>query len=182
MKPSYEQLHRGGAKRPARAPQRKTVQGRPPGSHRTDGSLENQADVAADAAVRRLPNVSRGLTEAPPARYDAPASVGRELPGELRADLENTFGADLAAVRVHDDATAHTSARAEEAQAFTAGRDVYFAQGKYAPASAEGFQLLAHEIAHVLQQTGRRLTSTLVEATEREGGGDIQQQEGHRHG
>ena len=98
----------------------------------------------------------------------------------MRTDLEGTFGADLAAVRVHDDAAAHTSARAEEAQAFTAGRDVYFAQGKYAPASVEGYRLLAHEIAHVLQQTGRRFSSTLVQATEREGAGDIQL--GSRHG
>jgi hypothetical protein len=174
MKPQHVQLRRGGKKRSAQAPQRKAVEGRAPGSRNSDSSLEAQADNAADGAVRHRPNVSRGLTEAPPAKYDAPASVGREMVREVRTDLEATFGAELAAVRVHDDAAAHTSARAEEAQAFTAGRDVYFAQGKYAPNSTEGLRLLAHEIAHVLQQTGRRLSSTLVEATEREGAGDVQ--------
>ena len=150
------------------------MQGRPPGSRRTDGSLEQQAELAADRSVRRMTNVSRSLTEARPAAYDAPSSTGRALADVVRRDLEATFGADLAAVRVHDDAAAHSAARREEAQAFTAGRDIYFAQGKYAPTSAEGRRLLSHEIAHVLQQTGRRLSSTLVRATEREGAGELQ--------
>jgi hypothetical protein len=174
MRTAPLQLRPTGARRPARALARKLVQGKAPGTRRTDGTLEQQAELAADQAVRRLPNVSRGLTEAPPASYDAPASAGRGLGEALQLDLEDTFGADLAAVRVHDDAAAHSAAQREEAQAFTAGRDVYFAQGKYAPASNDGRRLLAHEIAHVLQQTGRRLSTTLIQATERQGAGEIQ--------
>ena len=57
MKPTYLQIPRVA---PARsAPQRKMIQGRPPGSRRTNDSLESQADVASDGAVRRLPDVAR---------------------------------------------------------------------------------------------------------------------------
>jgi hypothetical protein len=165
---------RHGVRRSIQNPARKVVQGKPPGTRRTDGSLEQQAELAAAESVQRMTNVSRRLTETAPSRYDAPSSVGRELASELRLDLEQTFGADLAAVRIHDDAAAHTAAGHEEARAFTAGRHIYFAQGQYAPASAEGRRLLSHEIAHVLQQTGRRFSTMLIRATEREGSGDLQ--------
>jgi hypothetical protein len=173
VKLAQPQLRRqAGARRRARA--RKVEQGKPPGTRRENASLEAQADLVADQAIRRMTNVARAITPAEPAKYDAPASAAKELPAELRADLDDTFGADLAAVRVHDDATAHAAARREDAQAFTAGRDIYFAQGKYEPASTEGRRLLSHEIAHVLQQTGRRLTATLIQASEREGSGEVQ--------
>ena len=175
MKMAPQVRRSAGARRPGQAPARKVVEGKPPGTRgRTDATLEQQAELTAEQAVRGMTNVSRNLTEAAPAKYDAPSSAGRELTATLRLDLEETFGADLAAVRVHDNATAHAAARREEAQAFTAGRNIYFAQGKYAPASTEGRRLLSHEIAHVLQQTGRRLSTTLIQATEREGSGDLQ--------
>jgi hypothetical protein len=165
-------------RRRARAPiARKVLQGKPPGTRaRTMGSLERQADEAAVDARRGSTNASRGLTPAPPARYEAPASAGRPLPVALRAEVEASFGADLVAVRVHDDAAAHAAARTEEAEAFTAGRRIYFGQGRFDPGSADGRHLLHHEVAHVLQQTGRRLTTTLIQATEREGTGEIQKQ------
>jgi hypothetical protein len=57
-------------------------------------------------------------------------------------------------VRVHADATAAASARALNARAYTVGRDVVFAQGQYQPATTGGRQLIAHELAHVVQQSG----------------------------
>lgn len=162
------------ARQRGRTPARKVEQGKPPGTHETSGTLEQQADLAADQSLRRLTNISRGLTDAPPAAYDAPSSAGREIAAPVRLDLEETFGADLTVVRVHDDGAAHAAARREEAQAFTAGRDIYFAQGRYTPTSTAGRRLLSHEIAHVLQQTGKRVSATLIQATERTGSGDIQ--------
>ena len=76
---------------------------------------------------------------------------GQALPGPTRDAYEAHFGRDLGAVRVHD--FPHALA-GSGANAFTIGTDIAFAPGKYSTASAAGRGLLAHEIAHVLQQAG----------------------------
>ncbi|HEX8691336.1 MAG TPA: DUF4157 domain-containing protein [Longimicrobium sp.] len=91
---------------------------------------------------------------APPAVHRALAAPGRPLEGGDRAFMETRFGRDFGAVRVHDDAPAAESARAVNALAYTVGRDVVFGAGRYAPGTAEGRRLLAHELAHVVQQGG----------------------------
>jgi uncharacterized protein DUF4157 len=165
----------GGARS---AVQRKALQGRTPGVNRfsPNSSHERQADEAADGTLRKQRNVARILTPAPPARYAAPSSTGAMLPEAVRGELEEAFGADLSEMRVHHDGGAHAAARLEEARAFTAGRDVYFGQGAFDPASAEGKRLLAHEVAHVLQQTGRRTSTTMIHATTQEGAGEPQKE------
>jgi outer membrane protein OmpA-like peptidoglycan-associated protein len=73
--------------------------------------------------------------------------------------MEQRFGADFSGVRVHDDARAAESARAVDAHAYTVGSDLVFGAGRWAPGTAAGDRLLAHELAHTLQQGGvaRRL-------------------------
>jgi hypothetical protein len=66
--------------------------------------------------------------------------------------MEYRFGESFGDVRVHTDQAAATSAQALDANAYTSGRDIYFAQGKYAPDTDEGQHLLAHELTHTLQQ------------------------------
>jgi hypothetical protein len=68
--------------------------------------------------------------------------------------MESFFGHDFSRVRVHTDARAATSAQAVQASAYTVGQDIVFARGKYAPASMAGRELLAHELAHTIQQAG----------------------------
>jgi hypothetical protein len=72
----------------------------------------------------------------------------------VRAFFEPRFGATLDGVRIHTDSRAVASARAVHARAFTVGRDVVFGAGAYAPETARGRRLLAHELTHVLQQSG----------------------------
>jgi hypothetical protein len=74
-------------------------------------------------------------------------------PGTL-SFMESRFGHDFSRVRVHTDARAAEAASALDAHAFTVGRDVMFDTGEYQPESHEGRVLLAHELTHVLQQTG----------------------------
>ncbi len=62
-------------------------------------------------------------------------------------------GYDFSQVRVHADSKAADSARAVGALAYTVGRDVVFGAGQYAPQTSEGRRLLAHELAHTVQQT-----------------------------
>lgn len=76
---------------------------------------------------------------------------GRQLDPVLRAPMEQAFGADLSAVRVHTDSRI---APAIGATAFTYGNQVHFASGAYDPRSARGQHLVAHEVTHTLQQGG----------------------------
>ena len=79
-------------------------------------------------------------------------SPGRPLDGQTRSLMEAVLGYDLAPVRVHADAGAAASTRAVNALAYTAGHHIVFAEGQYRPTSGEGRKLLAHELAHVIQQ------------------------------
>jgi hypothetical protein len=93
-----------------------------------------------------------GPAVAPPIVHDVLASPGRPLDAETRSFMEPRFGVGLGGVRVHTDARAAESARAVDAVAYTVGRDVVFAEGRYQPGSPEGRRLLAHELTHVVQQ------------------------------
>lgn len=81
-------------------------------------------------------------------------SPGEKLEPATRAYFEMRFGRPLGDVRVHRDARAAESARHSGALAYTAGRHVVFAEGRYAPGTAQGRGLLAHELAHTLQEGG----------------------------
>lgn len=79
---------------------------------------------------------------------------GSPLPDETRAFMEPRFGADFSGVRIHTGNTATDMNQRIQAQAFTHGKDIYFNSGKYDPGSSSGKTLLAHELTHVIQQTG----------------------------
>jgi hypothetical protein len=70
----------------------------------------------------------------------------------MRAFFDRRFGHDFSAVRIHADARAGDSARAVSALAYSVGRHVVFGHGRYAPETASGRRLLAHELAHVVEQ------------------------------
>lgn len=77
---------------------------------------------------------------------------GQPLLGASRDYFEPRFGYDFSQVRVHTDDAAAGLTRAVNARAFTLGEDVVFGSGQYAPEQDEGKKLLAHELAHVIQQ------------------------------
>jgi len=78
--------------------------------------------------------------------------VGRPLPPNLREEMESRFDADFGKVRIHDDARANASAAGLHAKAYTHGHDIVFNANRFAPHSGPGKRLLAHELAHVVQQ------------------------------
>ena len=78
---------------------------------------------------------------------------GASLDRGVQERLAPALG-DLSDVRVHTDDTAVALNRSVSARAFATGTDVYFGPGEYQPGSAEGDKLLAHELAHVVQQRG----------------------------
>jgi Domain of unknown function (DUF4157) len=97
-----------------------------------------------------------GFVEAPPVVHEALSSPGQPLEPATRAFMESRFGHDFSRVRVHTDPVAVRSAEAVAAHAYTVGSDVVFGAGRYAPSSRSGQRLLAHELAHVVQQDPAR--------------------------
>jgi hypothetical protein len=80
--------------------------------------------------------------------------AGRPLPTDVRSDMESRMGFDFGGVRIHTDSGAGQLAREVSAHAFTVGNDVVFANNQYRPETTDGRKLLAHELTHVVQQTG----------------------------
>ncbi|MBD0372210.1 MAG: DUF4157 domain-containing protein [Pyrinomonadaceae bacterium] len=132
--------------------------------------LEQAADRIADEALADAPsssirsaplNIQRYQGQAHTSSDVAPASVDNVLAGSgcpldsaLQQDMGQRFGYDFSRVRVHSDHTAHQSAREMNALAYTAGHNIVFGAGQFAPATPEGRHLIAHELAHVVQQSG----------------------------
>lgn len=79
---------------------------------------------------------------------------GVPLDGAVRASMEESFGRDFGHVRVHRDELAQRSASALHADAYTAGEHVVFARDRYRPERSSGRRLIAHELAHIVQQDG----------------------------
>ncbi len=92
------------------------------------------------------------------------AATGHALDAVTRGDLEQSFGRALDGVRlIRDDAAAHAAATLE-ARAFTLGNSIWFGRGEYRPETHEGRRLIAHEVAHSLQDAphGGRVFADLV--------------------
>jgi hypothetical protein len=120
-----------------------------------------------NAVLARLVSTSRGILadgSVHPALAGAirnAAAGGRTLGGQTASWALDAFGEAVAGARLHTDGRAHVLARAVAARAFTVGRDVFFASGEYRPHTAGGRRLLAHELAHVVQQHGAPVSPTL---------------------
>lgn len=99
-----------------------------------------------------------GSCIAPPIVQEALHSPGQPLDPATRTFMEARFDYDLSKVRVHTDSTAAESARAVNALAYTAGCDIVFGTGQYAPHTNMGGRLVAHELTHVVQQGSRNPT------------------------
>lgn len=86
---------------------------------------------------------------------------GAPLDPGVREQMSGALGDSFADVRVHHDALAATLAQSVQARAFTTGTDIFFARGEYRPGGAAGRELLAHELAHVVQQRGAPVTGEM---------------------
>lgn len=105
------------------------------------GAIQRKSGPAADPR-QAIPQIA----------HDAARSQGQPLEPASRAFLETRLRHDFSSVRVHAGTDATQAARAIGARAYTAGQDIVFGQGEYAPGTTEGTRLLAHELTHVVQQ------------------------------
>jgi hypothetical protein len=97
-------------------------------------------------------SLSSGPAVAPPIVHEVLGAPGQALPRATRSLFEPRFGHDFSKVRIHADDQAAQSAQAVNALAYTVGHHVVFGLGQFQPATLPGKQLLAHELAHVVQQ------------------------------
>jgi hypothetical protein len=107
---------------------------------RSSGTAESVGTQATPAGVP--PSVALDLDKS-----------GQPLDSLTREFMESRFGYDFSKVRLHTGEVAAASTREMRARAYTVGRDVVLGEGRYAPSTNEGKQLLAHELAHVVQQS-----------------------------
>lgn len=130
--------------------------------------LEQEADRAADqalaaaphaAAARGTPHIQRLASQPLAHAGTAPASVdntlseaGTPMAPTLRRDMEQRFGHDFSRVRIHAGGSAQQSTRDVSARAYTVGEHIAFNAGQFAPDTRQGQRLIAHELAHVVQQ------------------------------
>ena len=113
--------------------------------------------VAASLGNRAFAVLARegvGVLQGGRVHPDVESTIARTRGGgtTLDPDVRRHFSRSLGDVRVHTDETADALARSVSARAFTTGNDVYFAKDEFRPGTAEGKNLLAHELTHVVQQ------------------------------
>jgi hypothetical protein len=126
-------------------------QGNAPGSRHSGVMALHR--TAGNRAVSSLlePHVDR--TGLPPTVANSIQAPGQPLDRDTREFMESRFGKDFGHVRLHTDAGAADSALSVNADAYTVGNHIVFGTGLYAPESPSGRLLLAHELAHVVQQS-----------------------------
>jgi outer membrane protein OmpA-like peptidoglycan-associated protein len=101
------------------------------------------------------------VNDAPIVESVLQSNRGQPIDSATRESMESIFGQDLSQVRVHTDAKAAGSADAVNALAYTAGQDIVFGPGQYAPETNEGRELLTHELAHTIEQRDTCVPSDL---------------------
>ena len=110
-----------------------------------------------NAALQRIlpslpPSGPATVNETVARAIHAKRGTGRPLDAGAQSELGESMGHDFSDVNVHTDSEANQLNRAVHAEAFTTGKDIFFREGNYDPASNSGKKLLAHELTHVVQQ------------------------------
>jgi hypothetical protein len=136
------------------------------GGERPDDDLERAPLAPGRATLTgKMPPSARGIARAviaeggiapgaEPLVDRAGQGGGAALPDALRGRFERSLGTDLGGVRVHTDGAAADASAALGARAYAVGQDVFVGAGQYRPDTEDGARLLAHEVAHTVQQRG----------------------------
>lgn len=125
------------------------------------------AAAVGNRAFAQLARAGGGILPSGRVHPDIQATIDRRRGGgtpldpSTRGRMEPLLGEQLGDVRVHADPTAAGLARSVDARAFTTGSDIFFGAGEYRPGEAGGRHLVAHELAHVVQQRGAPVTGPL---------------------
>ena len=136
----------------------KVMQAAPPNPPNPTFSVGHagRSPVSHDEPVsaKREETVREETSLAPRDVLDVLSSGGKPMDEGTRTFMESRFRCDFSQVKIHDDHQAAASARSINALAYTSGNRIAFASGRYDTNSPSGKRLLAHELAHVVQQHG----------------------------
>ncbi|SED64621.1 protein of unknown function [Rhizobiales bacterium GAS188] len=125
-----------------------------PRTHSLQRSLGNDAvrHIWEQCALAPPSGAALAEGEVPSIVEETLSGPSQQLDPAVRAEMESRFGRDFGEVRIHVGGDAATSASAVNAKAYAVGQHVVFGTGNYAPGTVTGRELLAHELAHVVQQ------------------------------
>lgn len=121
------------------------------------GEMEDEELMMKRADIQRAPVDMSGsfdVDDNVEGEINGMKGGGQALPGSAQNFFESRFGQDFGDVRVHASSQADTLNRSIGARAFTNGNDIFLRSNEYNPDSSQGRELLAHELTHVVQQTG----------------------------
>lgn len=121
-----------------------------------EASQEDEQLQTKPLQLKAAPTDTRQDSPSLESRLTAQKGSGSPMSNEARAFMEPRFGVDFRNVKIHNNSSAIQMNKELSAQAFTHGNDIYFGAGKYNPGTSDGKQLLAHELTHVIQQTGSK--------------------------
>jgi len=132
---------------------RQSLEGSSANSAQTVGTKQGRASCACGGGCPRCQNHDASFNHERSAAVEKTlAEPGHSLEANLRSNMEDGFGHRFDKVRLHTDPAAAGTARALNAHAYAVGQHLVFDAGEYRPHTARGLHLLAHELAHVVQQ------------------------------
>ncbi len=125
--------------------------------------MDDKDKMKGEEKIRKAPAPEGNIQgkeggDAPALRAGTQSAIESKMAGgqpfgsDIRREMESRFGADLGKVRIHNDVESAGISRQLGARAFTFRHHIFFARDQYHPGSADGKQLLAHELTHTIQQ------------------------------
>ncbi|HEX7895891.1 MAG TPA: DUF4157 domain-containing protein [Terriglobales bacterium] len=123
------------------------------------GKGKKEEETGSDSVMRKATTADSAPAH-DAASVRSQLGTGHSLDGRVQSQMSSAFGYDFSGVRVHTDSKASTLSSNLQARAFTIGNDVAFASNEYRPGTLIGDALIAHELAHVVQQGGGNSIST----------------------
>src|SRR5262245_6168363 len=123
------------------------------GQRTTSGGVCEACSQKQETALQRSAIDPSSPERSSPSMREGLSSTGHPLDADTRSLMDERFGHDFSRVRVHTDAKAAKSASEVDAVAYTSGNDIVFGHDQYQPRTGPGKMLIAHELAHVIQQS-----------------------------
>jgi uncharacterized protein DUF4157 len=136
------------------------------------GAISGAVSSAASGAGRAMAKARESGGErntGDPEAVKSQLGNGHSLDGGTRQRMEKAFGTSFSGVRVHTGADAEGLSEGMNARAFTVGNDIAFGAGEYSPGTLVGDALIAHELAHTVQQGSGAATGVASKADDAQG-------------
>lgn len=129
------------------------------------GGGGRHASTGPGAVQRKAASAGEPGASGDPEHVRAQLGGGHSLSSTVQSQMSSAFGYDFSGVRVHTDSRAASLSTDLSARAFTIGKDVAFASGEYQPGTPIGDALIAHELAHVVQQSGGQTSGVMAKSS-----------------